>query len=122
MDDMSQSRNCCKTGCLSGEIMINHLMYADDLVLLSPSATGLRELLLACVARLISNLPTLFERRTKLCQSYFRKMHNADHKLNKLLPNQRNISYDLRTYNTLPVPLAMTDRLRQSLIQWGLAN
>ena len=28
--------------------MINHLMYADDLVLLSPSATGLRELLLAC--------------------------------------------------------------------------
>ena len=50
-------------------------------------------------ARSISNLPTLFERRTKLCQSYFRKMHNADHKLNKLLPNQRNISYDLRTYN-----------------------
>ena len=41
-------------------------------------------------ARSISNLPTLFERRTKLCQSYFRKMHNADHKLNKLLPNQRN--------------------------------
>ena len=45
MDDLSQSLNCCKTGCLSGEIMINH---ADDLVLLSPSATGLRELLLAC--------------------------------------------------------------------------
>ena len=40
--------NCCKTGCLSGEIMINHLMYADGLVLLSPSATGLRELFLAC--------------------------------------------------------------------------
>ena len=44
-------------------------------------------------ARSISNLPTLFERRPKLCQSYFRKMHNADHKLNKLLPNQRNIPY-----------------------------
>ena len=28
--------------------MVNHLMYADDLVLLSPSATGLRELLCAC--------------------------------------------------------------------------
>ena len=23
MDDLSQSLNCCKTGCLSGEIMIN---------------------------------------------------------------------------------------------------
>ena len=34
MDDLGQSLNCCKTGCLSGEIMINHLMYADDLVLL----------------------------------------------------------------------------------------
>ena len=48
MDDLSQSLNCCKTGCLSGEIMINHLMYADDLMLLSPSATGLRELLRTC--------------------------------------------------------------------------
>ena len=28
--------------------MINQLMYADDLVLLSPSTTGLRELLCAC--------------------------------------------------------------------------
>ena len=73
-------------------------------------------------ARSISNLPTLFERRTKLCKSYFRKMHNADHKLHKLLPNQRNISYDPRTYNTLPVPLARTDRFRRSLIPWGLAN
>ena len=40
MDDLSQSLNCCKTGCLSDEIIINHLMYADDLVLLWPSATG----------------------------------------------------------------------------------
>ena len=51
-------------------------------------------------ARSISNLPTLFERRTKLCQSYFRKMQNADHKLHKLLPKQRSIPYGLRTYNT----------------------
>ena len=48
MDDLSQSINCCKTGCLSGEIMINHLMYAYYLVLFLPSATGLREVLLAC--------------------------------------------------------------------------
>ena len=63
-------------------------------------------------ARSISNLPTHFERCTKLCQSYFRKMHNADHKLNKLLPNQRNIPYALRTHTTLPVPLVGTDRFK----------
>ncbi len=73
-------------------------------------------------ARSISNMPTLFERRTKLCQSYFRKMHNADHKLNKLLPNQRYTPYGLRTHKTLPVPLARTDRFRRSLIPLGLAN
>ena len=42
VDDLSQTLNSCITGCLSGNITINHLMYADDLVLLSPSATGLR--------------------------------------------------------------------------------
>ena len=48
VDDLSQTLNRCRTGCLSGNITINYLMYADDLVLLSPSATGLRELLCAC--------------------------------------------------------------------------
>ena len=48
VNDLSQTLNRCRTGCLSGNMTINHLMYADDLVLLSPSATGLRELLCAC--------------------------------------------------------------------------
>ena len=34
--------------CVSGDTIINHLMYADDLVLISPSATGMKELLCAC--------------------------------------------------------------------------
>ena len=42
MDDLS------RTGCMSGDTIINHLMYADDLVLISPSATGMKELLCAC--------------------------------------------------------------------------
>ena len=32
-------------GCCSGENVINHLMYADDIVLLSPSAKGMQRLL-----------------------------------------------------------------------------
>ena len=48
VDDLNQTLNRCRTGCLSGNITINHIMYADELVLLSPSATGLRELLCAC--------------------------------------------------------------------------
>ena len=32
MDDLSCLLNCCNTGCVSGDTIINHLMYADDLV------------------------------------------------------------------------------------------
>ena len=48
VDYLSQTLIRCGTGCLSCNINIDHLMYADDLVLLSPSATGLRELLCVC--------------------------------------------------------------------------
>ena len=45
MDDLSSLLNCCNTGCVSGDTIINHLMYAEDLVLISLSATGITELL-----------------------------------------------------------------------------
>ena len=35
-------------GCLVGTMLVNHLMYADDLVLLSPSTAGLSILLSIC--------------------------------------------------------------------------
>ena len=42
----------CRTecGCTMGGRMINHLMYADDLVILSPSAKGLQRLVDICAA------------------------------------------------------------------------
>ena len=41
MDDLSVNLKECQTGCIAGGTIVNHLMYADDIVLLSPSATGL---------------------------------------------------------------------------------
>ena len=38
----------CQTGCYSGVSKVNHLMYADDLVLLSPCTVGLSRLLKCC--------------------------------------------------------------------------
>ena len=38
----------CPTGCIAGGRVVNHLMYADDIVLLSPSATGLSLRLHVC--------------------------------------------------------------------------
>ena len=46
MDALSNKLNDIKVGCTIGATLINHIMYADDLVLVSPSAMGLTLLLL----------------------------------------------------------------------------
>ena len=48
MDDLSVNLKKCPTGCIAGGTAVNHLMYADDIVLLRPSATGLSLRLHVC--------------------------------------------------------------------------
>ena len=40
--------NACRVGCCVGNEIINHLMYADDLVIMAPSVAGLSKLLRIC--------------------------------------------------------------------------
>ena len=48
VDDLSEQLNECKTGYKFNDLLVNHLMYADDLVILAPSAVGLSMLFKAC--------------------------------------------------------------------------
>ena len=48
MDDLSRKLNLCKTGCVIGATVVNHLMYADDLIIFSPCSAGLQQLLRIC--------------------------------------------------------------------------
>ena len=48
IDDLSVILNSLKIGCSVSDILINHLMYADDLVLICPSSAGLQKLLNVC--------------------------------------------------------------------------
>ena len=48
MDGLSVALNKAHVGCLLGESIVNHLMYADDLVLICPSSAGMRLLLRLC--------------------------------------------------------------------------
>lgn len=48
MDDLSKLLNSCGTRCMVGNTIINHLMYADDLVTLCPYSAGLQQLLRVC--------------------------------------------------------------------------
>ncbi len=44
-DDLSTAFNKCNVGCCFNAIVHNHLYYADNLCLLSPSVHGLNELI-----------------------------------------------------------------------------
>ena len=48
IDDLSEILNKLHIGCCIGTVIINHLIYADDLVLISPSSRGLHRLLEEC--------------------------------------------------------------------------
>ena len=48
MDDLSSRLNGIYAGCKIGARILNHLFYADDLVLMCPSHAGLQDLLNTC--------------------------------------------------------------------------
>ncbi|CAL4193970.1 unnamed protein product, partial [Meganyctiphanes norvegica] len=48
VDDLSIQLNKINVGCAMGNAIINHLLYADDIVLVSPSSAGLKQLLAVC--------------------------------------------------------------------------
>ena len=48
MTSCSIKLNNVSIGCVFNNIIINHLIYADDLVIISPSSAGLKTLLNIC--------------------------------------------------------------------------
>lgn len=48
INSLSKKLKMRKTGCMVGGTVVNHLMYADDCVLLSPSSAVLQQLLNVC--------------------------------------------------------------------------
>lgn len=48
VDDLSSKLNKLNVGCVIGNFITNHLLYADDIVLISPSSAGLKKLLAVC--------------------------------------------------------------------------
>ena len=48
MDELSCRLNKCNIGCMCGDLCVNHLMYADDLVVFCPYSGGIQTLLKIC--------------------------------------------------------------------------
>ena len=55
MDSLSRKLNDSRIGCYAGGVIINHLLYADDLVLIAPSVKALQKLLHICEQYACSN-------------------------------------------------------------------
>ena len=69
MDRISVTLSKTKVGCALGKTMVNHLAYADDLVILSPSAKGLHKLLNIC-SEYGEEHDIMFKHKTTQCRNY----------------------------------------------------
>jgi len=47
-DDLSNELNTIKARCYIGEVLLNHLMFADDIYVFWPSIRGLQSILAVC--------------------------------------------------------------------------
>ena len=50
LDDLSNELNNIKAACYIGEVLLNHLMFADDICVLCPSVLWLQRILDVCQA------------------------------------------------------------------------
>ena len=50
LDDLSNELNNIKAGCYIGEVLLNHLMFADDICVFCPSVRWLQRILDVCQA------------------------------------------------------------------------
>ena len=67
-------------------------------------------------------IPTLKDRRIKLCEMFFMSLCKPEHYLHDMLPEARNVAYGLRNTNKYPVPRCKTNRYKNSFIPWCLFN
>ena len=77
MDALSSSLSNTPIGCSIGGVMVNHIMYADDLVTISPSAKGLQRLLDIC-ADYSQSHDNLFNYGKTVCMYYASQLQQTE--------------------------------------------
>ena len=68
------------------------------------------------------NLPSMSERRNKLCNKLFRSIQEPEHSLHKLLPGAEKSQYNLRKQRLFQIPKCKTNRCKNSYINWCLSE
>ena len=95
IDDLSCALRDTEIGCFIGNVCLNHLCYADDMVLLAPSPCALQQLLNVCYNYAAANDLSYNTKKTK-CMTFF--------------PD--NLKYDSPTFKLNNVTLPCVDRYK----------
>ena len=69
LDDLSNELNNIKAGCYSGEVLLNHLMFADNICMFCPSVRWLQRTLDVCQAYAESN-GIIFNCNKTVCMTF----------------------------------------------------
>ena len=103
VDDLSVALNACRVGCCVGDVIINHLMYADDLVILAPSVAGLSKLLSICGIFGESN-DIMFNQKKSASLYFISKMLKGAH-----LPNVYLNGVLVKQVDPVKIPWPLSD-------------
>ena len=77
MNDLSTELNALTTGCMFNDVMYNHLLYADDMVLIAPSIAALQKLLDKCSIFAL-NHSILYNVKKTVCMCFRPKVLKAN--------------------------------------------
>ena len=96
IDALSTRLNSIPAGCKIGNLMVNHLAYADDLVLLCPSLKGLQRLVHECQIYGINNDITYNCNKT-VCMSLLSRKFTISSKPSIVLFSRQMRSFYIRS-------------------------
>ena len=69
VDDLSRELTLCKSGCCIDDQCMNHVMYADKICLMTPSAIGSQKMLDVCFDFSLRN-DTMFNPVNSVCVAF----------------------------------------------------
>ena len=95
VDVISVTLNNMNIGCVIGNLIINHLFYADDLVLISPSRNGLQRLVNICY-KLGIDLDIKYNEKKTMCVIFYTKRDQSYEYLLILLNNKSLLAIDTK--------------------------
>ena len=91
-DDLNMKLNECKVGCQMGGVFINHLSYADDMVLLAPSAKALQQLIDTCYLYSVDH-DILYNVTKSVCMLFRPTWLKNNSVYPSITLNERNLDY-----------------------------